>query len=192
MFRNSRISTIYLMLVVGVLLMGYSLTSCAKETPEVRISEKILARVHYSNVTFAGALHKLSTEHKLPICTEIPFSVTPPPGFKPPPGFEGKPQRETEENIPGLSLDLSGKKVGEVLDVLMSAMDGKYYWEEDNGVINVIPVKSKGDKSYLLNKQVTNLTISGQTPFRAMRSWLGTLRGRSDTCASAVSVSMTA
>ena len=80
MLRNSRVLTTYPMLVVGVLLMGYSLTSTAEEIPEARISEKILARVYYTNVSFSSALAKLSMEHKLPICTEIPFSVTPPLG----------------------------------------------------------------------------------------------------------------
>lgn len=168
-FRNSHILMICsLTLVVGILLLSDSLTSSAEEPAKERISEKIVTRIHYSNVSFAGALHRLSIDHKFPICTEIPFSVTPPPGFRPPPGFEGKPQKETEENIPAISLDLSGKKVGEVLDVLMAAMNDKYYWSEDDRVINIIPVESKGNKSYLLNKQVANLRMNSQTPYQAL------------------------
>ena len=171
MYRNSCTLAIYsLIIMAGVLLVGSSVTSLAGKPTKVRISEKILTRVHYTNVTFSKALFRLQDKYKLPICTEIPWPVTPPPEFKPRPGFEGKRQKESEENILTISLDLKDKKVGEVLDALMTAMKDKYYWVEDEGVINVIPVKSKGDKSYLLNREVNNLRISSQTPAQALLS----------------------
>ena len=168
LFRNSRILKIYF-LVVGILL-AFSFMSLAEETTKNNISDKIINRFHCTNTSFRYALRELAnSRYELPICIEIPRRVTPPLGFKPRPGFPPpKPQKEAEANLPNISLDFTNKRLGGILDTLMNAMKGKYYWIEEDGVINVIPVEAKDDQSYLLNKEVTNLRIKGKTPAQAL------------------------
>jgi len=160
-FRNGRILKIYF-LVVGMLL-AFSFMSLAEEPAKKKISDKIIPRFYHTNVSFSGALHQLNSRYKLSICTEIPFAVTPPPGFPPP-----KQRKEAEAHLPKISLDLKNKKVGEILDTLMDAMKGKYYWTDEDGIINVISVEAKDDQSYLLNKEVTNIRITDKTPAQAL------------------------
>jgi len=147
-----------------------SFMSLAEEPTKNNISDKIINRFHYTNISFRYALHELAnSRYELPICIEIPRPVTPPPGFKPRPGFPPpKQQQEAEANIPNISLDFTNKRLGEILDTLMNAMKGKYYWTEEDGVINVIPVEAKDDQSYLLNKEVTNVRRTGKTPAQAL------------------------
>ncbi|MBC8228088.1 hypothetical protein H8E77_00900 [bacterium] len=175
MFRNSRILKIYFLILVVGILLAFSFMSLAEEPIKNKISDEIIPRFYHTNISFSGALHQLNSRsgYKLSICTEIPFAVTPPPGFKPRPGFPFKPRKEAAANIPNISLDFTNKRLGEILDTLMNAMKGKYYWTEEDGVINVIPVEAKDDQSYLLNKEVTNIRITGKTPAQALRYLFG-------------------
>ena len=77
---------------------------------------------------------------------------------------------ESEQKVT-FSITLKNVDVREILNVLIEA-DSRYYWEEDNNIINVMPVAIKNNAAYVLNRKVANYTIINKTKSQAIGHFL--------------------
>lgn len=91
-------------------------------------------------------------------------------------GFEEAALME-EEAEKLLSLELKNTTVKNVLNAL-TELDKNYYWEERNGVINVMPRGIKKDKTYVLNQTVNHLVVNNKTRVEIIEDILKLLEPR--------------
>lgn len=80
-------------------------------------------------------------------------------------GFEHElKSKQTDPPIqePRLTLHLKATTVREALDTMCQA-DGRYMWSTDDTVINVYPIKTVNDASYLMNRRLMKLDLKELT-----------------------------
>jgi len=93
--------------------------------------------------------------------------------YKVPLGFEGVPLtlEEAKRNIviiPLSSLRIEDATVREFLDALVKA-DNRYYWQEKNGFINIIPVALKDDPAYIMNRKLKSFKVENKNKAEVIR-----------------------
>ncbi len=69
---------------------------------------------------------------------------------------------DPDVSYPHFSIDLADKTVREILNELCK-MDSRYTWSRDGRTINVYPRATVDDPSYLLNRRLEKLALSGVT-----------------------------
>ena len=80
-------------------------------------------------------------------------------------GFEHElKSKQTDPPIedPRLTLHLTATTVREVLDAMCQA-DGRYTWSTDDTFVNVYPIKTRSDASYLMNRCLEKLDLKELT-----------------------------
>ena len=80
-------------------------------------------------------------------------------------GFEHElKSKQTDPPIqdPRLTLHLTATTVREALDAMCHA-DGRYTWSTDGAFVNVYPIKTITDASYLMNRRLTKLDLKDLT-----------------------------
>lgn len=97
------------------------------------------------NLPFSWAVRSLADEANVPICLEticIPRIS----------------RRKPELRI---NLEIRNTTPKEILDALV-AKDRRYFWYEDNGIINFLPREVKEDKTYPLNRKLAKFKVDAK------------------------------
>src|SRR6516165_1142211 len=71
-------------------------------------------------------------------------------------------QTDTPIEDPRLTLHLTATTVREALDAMCYA-DGRYTWSTDDTFVNVYPIKTRSDASYLMNRRLEKLDLKELT-----------------------------
>lgn len=136
-------SKIYKAVIIGILIVVCILIIWHIKKPKVIIQTKGVSHFTLRKEPIYFAFVRLAGNNLIPL------------------GFEEAALMEEEWEKP-LSLELKNTTAKDVLNAL-TKLDKNYYWEERNGVINVMPRGIKKDETYILNQTIDYLVVNNKT-----------------------------
>lgn len=125
-------------------ILVFSLCSISVSQKEKSMSQQRIPLFKVENIVFKQAIRRLAEQANVPICLEtLPV----------PKGTQGLRHR--------ISLQMVNTTVKEVLDTLVT-QDPRYFWHEENGIINFLPRDVKDDKAYPLNRELSRFKVDAK------------------------------
>lgn len=70
--------------------------------------------------------------------------------------------QQVDDHQSRFSIHVKGKSVRQILDLLCSS-DGRYVWTQNGNTINVYPVATRDDPSYLMNLRLRRILVTDLT-----------------------------
>lgn len=139
--RSKKVYIIGLVVIDLICISVFSSSLMGNSKQSKSMLQKAVPLFKVEGVPLSQAIGDLADQVNLPICLE---RVGVPNGIQ-----------EVRFEV---SLQMVNTTLKEVLDTLVK-QDPRYFWNEDNGIINFLPREAKDDKAYPLNRKLTRFKV---------------------------------